>query len=88
MAAKLTRMTHKIAIQLHLVAKRYTIHSSHSKRPVHKLLVMPLYFKINNKIYFSLNLTDIVCTSFPLVLRLLNDATKKHERKFIRPAFS
>jgi hypothetical protein len=36
--AKLTRLTHKIAIQLHLVAESYTICSSNSKRPFRKLL--------------------------------------------------
>jgi hypothetical protein len=38
MAAKLTRRTHKIAIQLHLVAESCTICSSRSRRPVRKLL--------------------------------------------------
>jgi hypothetical protein len=38
MAAKLTRLTHKIAIQLHLVTESCTICSSHSRRPVRKLL--------------------------------------------------
>jgi len=42
MAAKLTRLTHKIVIQLHLVAEscteRCTICSSHSRWPVWKLL--------------------------------------------------
>jgi hypothetical protein len=38
MAAKLTRLTHQIAIQLHLVAERCTICSSRSRRPVRKLL--------------------------------------------------
>jgi hypothetical protein len=40
-AAKLTRLTHKIAIQLHLVAESYSICSSLSRRPVRKLLVTP-----------------------------------------------
>jgi hypothetical protein len=31
MGAKLTRLTHKIAIQLHLVAESCTIYSSRSK---------------------------------------------------------
>jgi len=43
MAAKLTRLTHKIAIQLHLVAESYTICSSRSRQPVRKLLDTPLY---------------------------------------------
>jgi hypothetical protein len=37
MAAKLTRLTHKIAIQLHLVAESYTVCISRSRRPVLKL---------------------------------------------------
>jgi hypothetical protein len=38
MAATLNRLTHKIAIQLHLVAESCTICSSRSSRPVRKLL--------------------------------------------------
>jgi len=41
MAAELTRLTHKIAIQLHLVAASCTICSSRSRRPVRKLLDTP-----------------------------------------------
>jgi hypothetical protein len=40
MAAKLTRLTHKIAIKLHLVAESCTICSSRSRWPVRKLLDM------------------------------------------------
>jgi hypothetical protein len=43
MASKLTRLTHKIAIQLHLVAESCTICSSRSRRPVRKLLDTPSY---------------------------------------------
>jgi hypothetical protein len=43
MAAKLTRPTHKILIQLHLVAESYTICSSRSRRPARKLLDIPSY---------------------------------------------
>jgi hypothetical protein len=43
MAAKLTRLTHKIAIQLHLVAESYTICSSRSRWAVRKLLDTPSY---------------------------------------------
>jgi hypothetical protein len=43
MATKLTRLTHKTAIQLHPVAESCTILSSHSRRPVRKLLDTPLY---------------------------------------------
>jgi hypothetical protein len=38
MAAKLTRLTHKIAKQLHLAVESCTICSSHARRPVRKLL--------------------------------------------------
>jgi hypothetical protein len=41
MATKLTRLTHKIAIQLHLVAKSCTNCSFHSTRPVRKLVDTP-----------------------------------------------
>jgi hypothetical protein len=43
MAAKLTRLTHKIAMQLHLVAESFTICNSRSWRPVRKLLNTPSY---------------------------------------------
>jgi len=38
MAAKFTRLTHKIAVQLHLVAESCIICSSRSRRPVRRLL--------------------------------------------------
>jgi hypothetical protein len=41
MAAKLTRLTHKMAIQLHIVAESCNICSSRSRRPVRKLLDTP-----------------------------------------------
>jgi hypothetical protein len=43
MVAKLARLTHKIAIQLHLVAESCTICSSPSRQPVWELLDTPLY---------------------------------------------
>jgi len=43
MTAKLTRLTHKIAIQLHVVAESCTICSSRSKRPIRQLLGTPSY---------------------------------------------
>jgi hypothetical protein len=51
MVAKLTRLTHKIAIQLHLVADSCTTCSSRCRRPVRKLLVTPSYFF--SKVTFS-----------------------------------
>jgi hypothetical protein len=41
MAAELTRLTHEIALQLHLVAESCTTCSSRSRRPVRKLLDTP-----------------------------------------------
>jgi len=46
MAAKLTSLTQKIAIQLHLVAESCTICSSRSRRRVRKLLDI-LSYKAN-----------------------------------------
>jgi hypothetical protein len=43
MATELTRLTHKIAIQLHLVAESCTICSSRSRQPVRQLLDTPSY---------------------------------------------
>jgi len=43
MAAKLTRLTHKIAKQLHLAAESCTICSYRARRPVRKLLGTPSY---------------------------------------------
>jgi len=48
MAAKVTRLTHKIAIQLLLVSEGCTICSSCSKWPVRKLLVTPSYKTIRS----------------------------------------
>jgi len=41
MAAKLTRITHRIAIQLHLLAERCTICSCRSRRHVQKIWIHP-----------------------------------------------
>jgi hypothetical protein len=41
MAAKLTRLTHKIVVQLYLLAESCIICSSSSRRPVRKLLDTP-----------------------------------------------
>jgi hypothetical protein len=46
MAAKLTRLTHKIAIQLFSGTESYTICISRSRRPVRKLLDTPTYIVI------------------------------------------
>jgi len=43
MVAKLTRLTHKIALQLHLVAESCTVFNSRFRRPVRKLFDTPSY---------------------------------------------
>jgi len=43
MAAKLTRLLHRLAMQLHLVAESCAICSFRSRRPVRKLLETPSY---------------------------------------------
>jgi len=43
MVAKLTRLTHKIAIQLHSLAEQRTTCSSRSRLPVRKLMDTPSY---------------------------------------------
>jgi hypothetical protein len=43
MAEKLIRLTHKIAIQLHLVTESCTICSSRARWPVRELLDIPSY---------------------------------------------
>jgi len=47
MAVKFTRLTHKIATQLHLVAERCTSYSSRSRWPVRKLLDTPSYIPLS-----------------------------------------
>jgi hypothetical protein len=47
MAAKLIRLTHKIAIQLHLAAESCAICSFRSRRPVRKLLDTPSYISLS-----------------------------------------
>jgi hypothetical protein len=48
MAAKLTRLTHKITIELHLMTESCTICSSRSRRTVRKLLDTPSYTSLQS----------------------------------------
>jgi len=50
MAAKLTRLTHDTATQLHLVAESSTFCSSRSRRAAWKLLDTPPYIPSNDRI--------------------------------------
>jgi hypothetical protein len=56
MAAKLTRLAHKIAIQLHVVAESCTISSSRSRQPVRKILDTPSDIHLYNQTWFFKNL--------------------------------
>jgi hypothetical protein len=61
MAAKLTRLTHKIAIQLHLVAESCTICSSRSRRPVQKLLNTPSYLPFPECVNDFIHVRRVIC---------------------------
>jgi hypothetical protein len=50
MAAKRTRLTHRLAMQLHLVAESCIICSSSSRRPVRKLLNTPSWLVLGLRI--------------------------------------
>jgi len=56
--AKLTRLTHKIATQLHVVADSCSNCSSHSRQPVRKLLYTPTY---TISTYFFLTQRQLCC---------------------------
>jgi hypothetical protein len=71
MAAKLTRLTHKIVIQLDLVAESCTIPTSSSRRPVRKLLDTPSYV-------FMHACTKYVCIIFHKVKEKLPLCLTKH----------
>jgi hypothetical protein len=64
MVAELTILTHKIAIQLYLVAESYTICGSRSRRPVRKLLNTPSY--LYTKIQTRSSSDSLVITIKPL----------------------
>jgi hypothetical protein len=66
MAAKLTRLTHKVAIQLHLVTESCTICSSRSRRPVRKILDTPSYLAF----VFMLVLSSAYITHLPTCLSI------------------
>jgi hypothetical protein len=51
-AEKLTRLTHKIVIQLHLLAESCTVCNSRSRWPVRKLLDIPSYVSLRNEVYW------------------------------------
>jgi hypothetical protein len=83
MAAKLTRLSHRIAIQLHLVAQSCTIFSSRSRRPVRKLLDTTSYFC---PVYFKIKLTKSRFLSSSLIFKfhLLSTALVNAQKSLIK----
>jgi hypothetical protein len=51
MAAKLTQLTHKLAIQLHLVVESCTIFSTRCRRLFQKILDTPSYVAVSDILY-------------------------------------
>jgi hypothetical protein len=89
MEVKLTRLAHKIAIQMHLVAERCNICSSRSRRPVPKLLdtlsyiYMLFTFTVCNAIKMKERQFVLVHLHlYPVVKKLLID-----EKAVLKPLF-
>jgi len=75
MAAKLTRLTHKMTIQLHLLAGSCTICSSRSRWPVRKLLDTPSYALKTQ--FFDCRLCTLTYTvKKPSFIHLVSEITK------------
>jgi len=70
MAAKLTRLTHEIAIRLQLVAESCTICCSRSRRPVRKLLDIPSYVIYESFVLWAL-FEEIYKILWPLVPNII-----------------
>jgi hypothetical protein len=72
MAAKLTRLTHKIALQPHLMAESCTICSFRSRWPVWKLLDTPFYVSDQYELIENLieNISISISTFFILIIKL------------------
>jgi hypothetical protein len=83
MAAKPTRLTHKIALQLHLVAESCTICSSRSRRPVRKLLAIPSY-KLKPKLEGLLCPKAMMMMMMSIVLHLLNMEIKIELNRYLK----
>jgi len=57
---KFTRLTHKIATQLQLVAESRTIYSSLSRRPVRKLLDTTSYIHFSSLAIYGINMYSFI----------------------------
>jgi hypothetical protein len=69
MMAKLTRLAHKIVIQVHLVAESYTICNSLSRCPVWELLDTPSYMA--DMWFHIVQIKNDICKSFIFVKDLI-----------------
>jgi len=78
MAAKLTRLTHKIATQLHVVAESCTIYSSYSRRPVRKLLDTPARVLQRSQVSHSYETKGKVMILYILICRVLEQRKMEH----------
>jgi hypothetical protein len=71
MAAKLTRLTYKIAIQLYLVAESCTICSSRSRWPVRKLLRMRVTSHVHLRLIDFITRSISICSKVQIIKRLI-----------------
>jgi hypothetical protein len=71
MTAKLTWLTHRILIQLHLVAGSYTICSSRARQPVRKLMDISLY-DIDNSSRFRYSVSNYITSCHCYLYMLFN----------------
>jgi hypothetical protein len=89
MAAKLTRLTHKIATQLHLVAESCIIRSSRSRRPVRKLLDIPSYTNITgwnlnrDVLRYVISSVQLIHLPYVRILAILRFVSKYLQLKFM-----
>jgi len=65
--AKFTRLTHKTAIKLHLVAESCTIFSSRPRRPVRKFWIRPRIF-CSDQTYSNCSCSEGTCYNYRFYL--------------------
>jgi hypothetical protein len=75
MAAKLTRLTHKIKLQLLLVAESCTICRSCSRRPVRKPLDTPSYMTVWFQVVLYVSILSRTCDCSTVYIRYHNRGT-------------
>jgi len=78
MVVKLTRLTHKIAVQLHLMAESCTICSSRSRSPVRKLLDTPSFIVCEDGQKGNANDMGTLLTCFKVLPQNLHAGTGGH----------